>query len=70
MKLATNFKYFPALTAIYKDFQGLEFLFEIQGLPRTFKVRANPGTLKFEDFPCEALYPKTSTLIRRKFLEL
>jgi len=36
MKLATIFKDFPAImTAIFKDFQGLEFLFEIQGLSRT-----------------------------------
>ena len=27
IKLATNFKDFPALTTIFKDFQGLEFLF-------------------------------------------
>ena len=26
MKLARNFKDFPALTASFKDFQGLEFL--------------------------------------------
>ena len=27
MKLDTNFKDFPAMTVIFKDFQGLEFLF-------------------------------------------
>ena len=37
MKLATNFKDFPALTALFKDFQCLEFYFENQGLSRTFK---------------------------------
>ena len=40
MKLARNVKDFPALTAIFKDFQGLEFLFWDS---RTFKARANPG---------------------------
>ena len=34
---------FPQETAIFKDFQGLEFLFLIS---RTFKVRANPVVQK------------------------
>ena len=43
IKLALKFKDFPVPTAIFKDFQGLEFSFNIQGLIRVFKVRANPG---------------------------
>jgi len=38
MKLATNFKDFPAQTAIFNDFQGLEFYFEIQGLSRRMQT--------------------------------
>ena len=38
IKLATNFKEFPALTAIFKDFQGLEFYFEIQRLSRRVRT--------------------------------
>ena len=30
------------MTAIFKDFEGLEFLFKIQGLSRIFKVHTNP----------------------------
>ena len=43
IKLALKFKDFPVPTAIFKDFQGLEFSLNIQGLSRIFKVRANPG---------------------------
>ena len=32
MKLATNFKELPTPAAVFKDFQGLEFSFEMQGL--------------------------------------
>ena len=39
MKLALKFKDFPAPTAIFKDFQDLEFLFSNS---RTFKVCVNP----------------------------
>ena len=38
IKLALKFKDFPALTSVFKDFQGIE----IRGLSRTFKGRANP----------------------------
>ena len=61
MKLATNFKDFPALTAIFKDFQGLKFLFwdsrtfkalnfyfEIQGLSRPWIFIWDSRT--FKDF--------------------
>jgi len=34
MKLATNFKDFPALTTISRTFKALNFSFEIQGLSR------------------------------------
>ena len=44
MKLALKFKDFPAPTAIFKDFQGLEFLFQNS---RTFKVGVNPGLKTF-----------------------
>ena len=42
IKFAPKFKDFPALTAIFKDFQGLELELKIQGFLRTFKVCANP----------------------------
>ena len=37
-------KDFPALSAIFKDFQGLKFLFQHS---RTFKVHANPVIIFF-----------------------
>ena len=39
IKLQPKVKDFPGTTAIFKDFQGLEFLFSNS---KTFKVRANP----------------------------
>ena len=39
IKLQPKVKDFPGPTAIFKDFQGLEFLFSNS---KTFKVRANP----------------------------
>ena len=33
---------FQGPNVLFKDFQGLEFWVSIQGLSRTFKVRANP----------------------------
>ena len=39
--LGTNFKDFPAPTAIFKDLH-LNFYFEIQGLSRAFKECVNP----------------------------
>ena len=39
IKLAPKFKGLPAPTAILKDFQGLEFLFQNS---KTFNVHANP----------------------------
>ena len=41
--LALKFKDVPAPTAIFKAFKVLNLYFNIQGLSRTFKVRANPG---------------------------
>ena len=41
-KVSTEIQGLSSTDAIFKDFQGLEFLFKIQGLLRTFKVRANP----------------------------
>ena len=38
IKLALKFKDFPPLTVIFKDFQGLEFLFKIQGLSKCMQT--------------------------------
>ena len=46
MKLALKFKDFPAPTAIFKDFQDLEFLFSNS---RTFKVCVNPVSFSPEN---------------------
>ena len=43
IKLQPKVKDFPGPTAIFKDFQGLEFLFSNS---KTFKVRANPVNRK------------------------
>ena len=38
IKLALKFKDIPPPTVIFKDFQGLEFLFKIQGLSKCMQT--------------------------------
>ena len=59
-KIQGLFKDFPAPTAIFKDFQGLDFIFKIQGFLSTFKVCANPVASYITYLTCKDLvYGKT-----------